>query len=314
MATDKSFAGYSFSKAHSASYAVESYQSLYLKAHYPLEFMVGVINNFGGFYRSWVYFNEARRWGARIQLPCVNQGDYLTSIKGRDIYIGFIHVQNLEEKFIERILEERRENGPFLDLPDFINRIPAGKEQIVLLIRIDALRFTGKNKKQLLWEAHMLLGKSKNVPVEKALFGIKSRKFQLPSLEQSSLEDAYDEIELLGFPVSKSHFNLLQTSFRGEIKARDMKQMLGKKVRMVGNLASLKNVYTVKKEFMHFGAFLDSEGEFFDTVNFPSSLKKYPFKGYGIYLLLGTVVEEFGFPSMEVEKMARLPLQADPRY
>src|SRR5665811_2533657 len=72
----ESFAGYSFSKAHSASYAVESFQSLYLKAHYPLEFMVAVINNFGGFYPGWVYFNEARRCGGKIELPCVN-----TSIK-----------------------------------------------------------------------------------------------------------------------------------------------------------------------------------------------------------------------------------------
>nr|MQY80294.1 PHP domain-containing protein [Bacteroidota bacterium] len=56
----ESFAGYSFSKAHSASYAVESFQSLYLKAHFPLEFMVAVINNFGGFYRTWVYVHEAK--------------------------------------------------------------------------------------------------------------------------------------------------------------------------------------------------------------------------------------------------------------
>ncbi len=60
----ESFAGYSFSKAHSASYAVESFQSLYLKAHFPLEFMVAVINNFGGFYRTWVYVHEAKRYGA----------------------------------------------------------------------------------------------------------------------------------------------------------------------------------------------------------------------------------------------------------
>ncbi len=68
-----SFAGYAFSKAHSASYAVESYQSLFLKTYYPTEFMVAVINNFGGFYRTWVYFNEARRSGASIHLPCVNK-------------------------------------------------------------------------------------------------------------------------------------------------------------------------------------------------------------------------------------------------
>ncbi len=69
----ESFAGYSFSKAHSASYAVESFQSLYLKAHFPLEFMVAVINNFGGFYRTWVYVHEAKRYGATIQPPCVNK-------------------------------------------------------------------------------------------------------------------------------------------------------------------------------------------------------------------------------------------------
>jgi DNA polymerase III alpha subunit len=69
-----SFSGYAFCKAHSASYAVESYQSLYLKTHFPHEFHVAVINNFGGFYRTWVYVNEARRYGATIELPCVNSG------------------------------------------------------------------------------------------------------------------------------------------------------------------------------------------------------------------------------------------------
>ncbi len=311
-----SFAGYSFSKAHSASYAVESYQSLYLKAHYPLEFMVAVINNFGGFYRGWVYFNEARRCGANLLLPCVNEGEYLTSIRGRDIYIGFVHVENLERKIADRILTERQNGGPFKSLEDFIERVRPGKEQMIILIRINALRFTGKNKKELLWESHMLLGKNKEkvAVTEKELFGVKNRDFVLPDLEQNSLEDAYDEIELLGFPVTHSHFDMLKTSFRGEIMARNMPNYIGKKVRMVGSLASLKNVHTVKGEYMHFGAFLDAEGEFFDTVNFPDSLKKYPFRGYGIYLILGKVVEEFGFPSLEVEKMARLEVWPDPRY
>jgi error-prone DNA polymerase len=82
----------------------------------------------------------------------------------------------------------------------------------------------------------------------------------------------------------------------------------------MGNLVTIKYVRTVKKEWMHFGCFLDLEGEFFDTVNFPNSLKQYPFKGKGVYLVLGKVVEEFGFPSIEVEKMAKLPFQPDPRY
>ena len=82
----ESFAGYSFSKAHSASYAVESFQSLFLKAHYPLEFMVAVINNFGGFYRTWVYFNEAQRCGAKIELPCVNRSRNETRISGKTMF------------------------------------------------------------------------------------------------------------------------------------------------------------------------------------------------------------------------------------
>ena len=65
---------------------------------------------------------------------------------------------------------------------------------------------------------------------------------------------------------------------------------------------------------MNFGTFLDVEGEFFDVVNFPDSLKKYPYKGQGVYLLYGIITEEFGFPGMTVEKMAKLPFKPDPRY
>jgi DNA polymerase-3 subunit alpha len=93
----ESFAAYSFSKAHSASYAVESYQSLYLKAYFPKEFMVAVLNNFGGFYSAWVYINEARRWGAVIHTPCVNHSGNHTRIIGKDIYLGFVYVNGLEQ-------------------------------------------------------------------------------------------------------------------------------------------------------------------------------------------------------------------------
>jgi DNA polymerase-3 subunit alpha len=185
---------------------------------------------------------------------------------------------------------------------------------MVILIRSGALRFTGKSKKELLWETQMLIGEIKTSRVNDELFVTESRTFSLPPLEQSTLEDAYDEIELLGFPVTLSSFDLLQTKFRGEIMAKQLSNYVGKKVRMVGNLAALKDVVTIRKEWMNFGAFIDAEGEFFDTVNFPDSLKKYPFKGYGVYLILGKVVEDFGFPTVEVEKMQKLPVRPDPRY
>jgi len=309
----ESFAGYSFSKAHSASYAVESFQSLWLKAHFPLEFMVAVINNFGGFYRTWVYVHEARRQGAVIEVPCVNKSDYKTNIYGDHIYLGFIHIEGIETEFAKSVAAERGKNGEFSGLEDFVNRVGPGLEQCILLIRTGAFRFTGKSKSLLLWEAHLLINKGKKEQAVN-LFNPVPKKFELPSFSQSPLEDAYDEIELLGFPVRLTWFDMLQTGFRGEITAWQMKDNVGKKVRMVGHLVTVKYIKTVRNEWMNFGCFIDPEGEFFDTTHFPPSLKVYPFRGSGTYLILGKIADEFGYYTLEVEKMAKLPVKADPRY
>jgi DNA polymerase-3 subunit alpha len=124
----------------------------------------------------------------------------------------------------------------------------------------------------------------------------------------------YDEIELFGFPVTMSWFDMLETSFRGEVSAGKMIEYTGKKIRMVGHLVTVKYIKTIKNDWMNFGCFIDYEGNFFDTTHFSQSLKNYPFKGSGTYLILGKVVEEFGFPSLEVEKMAKLPVKPDMRY
>ncbi|MDQ3290837.1 MAG: DNA polymerase III subunit alpha [Bacteroidota bacterium] len=310
----ESFAGYSFSKAHSASFAVESFQSLYLKTYFPLEFMVAVINNFGGFYKTWVYVQQAQKAGATILLPCLNRSYLTTTIYGKDIYLGFIHIQNLEQKLAHKIVVEREKNGIYTSLEDFVIRTQITLEALLILIRVQALRFTGKDKKALLWEAHMVLGHKITSNVGQVLFQEPVKQFKLPILCHTQIEDAYDEMELLGFPVTCSYFDLLQTASRGDVKTTGMLLYLGQKVRMMGILVTTKYVRTVKGEVMQFGTFLDDEGEFFDTTHFPQSLQLWPFKGNGIYLLYGKIVEEFGFPSMEVEKMAKLPFQKDPRY
>src|SRR5690606_17747350 len=112
----ESFAGYSFNKAHSASFAVESYQSLYLKTYYPKEFMVAVLNNYGGFYNRKVYVNEAKRAGATVHLPCVNRSGFQATICGSDIHLGFDCLLNLEDKLARLIPEERQERGPYTGL------------------------------------------------------------------------------------------------------------------------------------------------------------------------------------------------------
>ena len=301
----ESFSGYSFSKAHSASYAVESYQSLYLKSHYPLEFQVAVINNFGGFYQTWFYFNEARRMGARIHLPCVNRSSYLTTLNGRTIFMGFVHLQGLELQFVERFLAEREARGPFKSLEDFISRVPFTLEQLVLLIRGGAFEFTKKSKAELLWQAHLNKSDGRKEQPE-TLFQLESQHFEFPDFTTNALQNAYEEIELYGFPVSLTWFDLLKTNFRGELMACQMLHFVGKRYRMLGKLVTVKNFRTCKGDPMALATFVDATGEAFDTVHFPQVLKFWPFQGDGVYLLLGKVTEEFGQPSLEVEKMARL--------
>ncbi|MBV6644593.1 MAG: DNA polymerase III subunit alpha, partial [Cyclobacteriaceae bacterium] len=225
----ESFAGYSFSKGHSASYALESYQSLYLKAHYPLEFMVGVINNFGGFYKTEFYFHEARMWGARIQAPCINHSEYLTHIYGDDIYIGFIHLKDLQQKIGQTIALERMQNGPFKNLDNFIRRIPIGLEQIRILIRIGAFRFTGKSKKEMLWQAQLYFGQKSKKVYHLDLFEEEPFDYKLPNLEDRPLEDAFDEIELLGFPLCDP-FSLVSTEDCGNTRALDLRQKINDSV------------------------------------------------------------------------------------
>ena len=288
----ESFSGYSFSKAHSASYAVESYQSLYLKSHYPLEFQVAVINNFGGFYRSWFYFNEAKRMGAKVHLPCVNHSDYLTTLEGRTIYMGFVFLQGVEQHFVEHFVAERQVRGPFKDLDDFITRVTFHKDQLVLLIRGGAFDFTQKSRAELLWRAYL-----------------HQCDFELPDFKTGALQNAYDEIELYGFPMTMSWFDLLQTSFRGELMACQMLRFVGRRFRMLGKLVTIKYVRTCKGDPMALGTFVDATGEAFDTVHFPQVYRTYPFQGDGVYLLLGKVTEEFGQPSLQVEKMAKMPFK-----
>jgi len=310
----ESFAGYSFNKAHSASFAVESYQSLYLKTYFPLEFMVSVLNNYGGFYQRKVYVNEARNSGGNICLPCVNKSKYNTSIDGKDLYLGFDCLLNLEEKLAVRIVNEREQNGNYRSLENFILRTEARLEQLVVLIRCGAFRFTGTGKKELLWEAHLRIsGKQQKTGMVTLFETLSTKQPMLPKLESSLLEDMYDEMELMGFPVSGSMFDLAKSSFRGEIMAKDLCNYEGKTVRMVGDFIAEKKVRSRNVSNMKFGTFLDVEGHFFDTVHFPQSLKSYPLNGNGLYLILGKVTVDFGCPSLEVQKCARMPMLSDPR-
>lgn len=301
----ESFANFAFSKGHSASYAVESYQALFLKAYYPLEYMVATLNNGGGFYRKEVYIHEARMHGASIVPPCINTSEKKCEIRGNTIYLGFEMVSDLEEQLVNKIIAERNANGVFTDLYSFIKRTGIAIEQLRTLIRVGAFQSIHNNKKELLWEAHMLINPVKKEKQLQELFELSPKKYQLPKLENSWLDDALDEQELLGFSLC-SPFKLLKDKLTNKLTSLDLKKYVGKTVEIIGYLVTTKNTRTTQGEKMHFGTFLDINGYWLDTVHFPDSVRKHPFTGPGCYRIIGKVVDEFDFIYIEVSHQYRL--------
>jgi DNA polymerase-3 subunit alpha len=245
--------------------------------------------------------------GAKIEAPCVNRSDYLTNIQQGTLFIGFIHLKSLENKIGERIVEERENFGPYRDFDDFLQRIRTGLEQVCILIRSGAFRFTGKSKRELLWEAHFFFGKTKTKTGEKDLFNVIAKKFRLPELEHDAHENAFDELELLGFTLTNP-FDLLKPHPSPDTLAGNLREKTGKEVLMAGYLVTTKNTYTIDHKLMHFGTFIDEKGQVFDTTHFPDTASKFPFRGRGFYLLKGKVAEDFGYPMVEVNEMKKLPI------
>ena len=309
----ESFAGYAFSKGHSASYAVESYQSLYLKAHYPLEYMTACINNFGGYYRTEVYVHEARTWGATIVAPSLNYGSYECVLNGKELVLGFILVSGLEGKIIHNVLNERFKNGPFRNFEDLMKRCFIPLEQLVLIIRIGGLRDFPETRKELLWKAHLYHNKVKDKEPVPQLFEHEHKQFKLPTLTEQDLELAFEQMELLGFPLCNP-FDLLSVQPPPHTMAREVHQHLGLKITTYGYLIALKKSYTSKGDPMYFGTFIDRNGDILDTVHFPEVSLRYPFYGKGVYRISGVITEEFGYFSVEVGELEKHHFMEDVRF
>ena len=345
----ESFAGYAFAKGHSASYAVESYQSLFLKVHFPIEYMCACINNFGGFYRTEFYVHEARMLGARIEAPCVNTVGALAVADptSQTLTLGFNLVKDLNHATIAALEQARAEGGPFASLIDLVERVAPSLEQLTILIRVGALRFTGAAKHVLLWEAHFLLAAdaqggsgtaragSSPAHVAELLAGRrtlpartgagtgelfappKPRTYVLPPLDAAPLTDAFDEWELLGFPLCSPFLLLTEDAkavVRSGVLARDLPDRIGEVVTVVGHLVTVKETATAKGERMCFGCFVDLEGAWLDTVHFPGVARDFPFRGRGVYAVRGTVSESFGCLNVDAQRMERLATLSDPRY
>ncbi len=309
----ESFAGYAFSKGHSASYAVESFQSLYLKAYFPLEYMVSTLNNFGGFYSTEFYIREASRLGAKIELPCINNSQYEAVLIDKSIYLGFMFIKGIDESYITSLVLDRNTNGVFLDLEDVISRTQAGVEQITLLIRIGAFRSISRIKKGLLWQNYFLHSNSRFKSKQNLLVSFSSSSYKVPDFIVDPMEDVFDEMELLGFPILNP-FHLLSEKMKEHIIRKQFDVYLNKQVRCYGYLITIKNVNTSNNERMCFATFIDVVGDIIDVVVFPIIYKSFPFYGKGIYELNGKVIDEHSFYSLELTSSFKCRFIEDVRY
>ena len=309
----ESFAGYAFSKGHSASYAVESFQSLYLKCYYPLEYMLATINNFGGFYRTETYIHEARMLGAEIKSPNINISDWESKLNGKQLFIGFNLILNIEERTILTLLKERQKDGLFTDFQNFISRVHISLEQLIILIKVNAFKDFTASRKELLWKAHTYFNKSSKKVNALQLFNSEPKDYTLPTLSEHKYELAFDEMELLGFSLSDP-FELSEEQIKNDIPYSKFQLYTEKTITCYGYLVSIKRTKTIKNEYMLFGTFTDTEGNMLDTVHFPKSAKQYPFTGKGLYKITGKVTQEFEHYSLEVRKLEKINYIPDVRY
>jgi DNA polymerase-3 subunit alpha len=136
------------------------------------------------------------------------------------------------------------------------------------------------------------------VPAHESLFREPAKKFSLPELPIYPLDDVYDEVELLGFPVCNP-FRLVDDDPSKYLPAAQLKEHTGKIVTVLGYHVTQKPVRTIRGETMSFGTFIDNNKDWIDSVHFPEVYKQAPPQS-GFYRITGKVIEEFGVYSIEV--------------
>ena len=132
--------------------------------------------------------------------------------------------------------------------------------------------------------------------------------FQLPELPAYPLEDLYDQVELMDFPLHNP-FPMADDEPGKYIAAGEMPKYLNQTITMMGYLITYKPVRTIKGDTMCFGTFIDAALNWIDTIHFPDSLARFPLQGNGFYRMTGKVVEDFGVYNLEVHQQQKIGLK-----
>lgn len=270
----ESFAGYSFCKAHSASFALLSFQVAFLKAHYPAEFMASVLSNGGGFYSPAVYVQECKRLGLRVQLPCINRSEYEYTGNGNEVRIGLMAIKNLSRNSAEKIISERKKNGRYVSLADFLIRTKLGFEETALLIKCGAMSCFRVTRPALLRcldlyiHHRKILDENYNDLFLQNTFALENKV--LTNVNYSLEEICRNEYEAFGYMVTRHPLNFFTEWLNNSrlINAKDMIKNRGKRGKMIGWYMTSKRIRTKRGEIMKFLSLEDLTGTF-EAVIFP---------------------------------------------
>ncbi len=308
-----SFDGYSFCKAHSASYALVSYRLACLKHYFPLEFMVSVINNGGGFYSRQTYVNHCRRMGYAVLGPDINKSELSYTIEPGCLRVGLLQLCEIHTDFLKKALAERREHGPYKDFLEFVRRTGPGIPEIRILIRsgtLDCLK--GEFfRPQLFW---LYFQKQK---YEGLFFAPSVPDFIKDYSNEVKLKDEVETLGLLisGHPlrVFEPRISRLRRSgrFPQFISSREIADHKSRRVTIPGVIVTGKEVRTKNRRHMMFVSFED-EYSIFETVFFPDVYERYAeaLSRGGVFLIIGRVEDDLGALSVHVQQLR--PLTRDP--
>lgn len=293
-----SFAGYSFCKPHSASYAQVSFKSAYLRAHYPAEFIAAVVSNQGGYYSTFAYLSEGRRMGLTILPPDINASNWAYTGSGKMVRVGFMQIKGLQETVVEELVAERETKGPYRSLSDFLHRIKPDIAPVKLFIKAGCFdSIAGElTRPALLWR---LLASQVTKP---------PTYIPIPS-EYSAQKKLQHELALFGFPLRCHPLDLFTEALAGIscILARDLDQYVGKEVTLVGWLLTEKIVSTKNGEPMEFMTLEDQTG-MYDATVFPNIYRQYChlLATNQAYVLTGLVEEHFSTVTVTVKTLQLL--------
>lgn len=300
----ESFAGYSFCKAHSASYALLSFKSAYLKAHHPAAFMAAVLTNGGGYYSSQAYVSELRRMGLALYGPDVSASAAGYTPEGEGVRVGLCQIKALGTEIAERLVESRSD-GPFVSMEDLLSRCPMpvqAAQGLILAGALASLHGPGCRIPLLHQLADLTAGPRRRdlmlIPPPATWYGTPMD----PRLARMQ------EIESLGFPLEGHPLDLVEAPGLDGSESVGIPGHVGRPIRLLGWYVTAKPVQTKGGDDMAFVSFEDRHSVF-ETVVFPEQYRqvKHTVHPDRAYIVEGEVTEEWGVCTVEVRRLVPLP-------